>query len=333
MTALLTHRRLQNAIWATAILATLPCTVGAGQPEPSSKPSSEIIVSARKFDRRRLDHVIIPRFVRSHSAPTRAIDQLTRWHAPVCPRITGLKPGYSKAVTRRIIQRAQSVGAPTRGVGRRCRVNIEIVFTGAPQQLLDHIAKRYPFLLGSARTPHDATMTHPIQSWYLTGTQAVNGWQPPVRGLNAPPPAGSEQIVPAIAPDTGPDLLPDSSTSAGAVPGGMAGSRLGAGLQSQLLHVLIVVDTRKTASLPLGAVTDYIAMLALTKVASLDDCSELPSILDLLACACAGRTPPDAITAADTAFLKALYASDLDMKLNVEQGEIHDRMLGELERR
>lgn len=40
----------------------------------------------------------------------------------------------------------------------------------------------------------------------------------------------------------------------------------------------------------------------------------------------------DSITAADTAFLQALYSSDLERKLNIEQGEIRDRMVAVLEK-
>jgi hypothetical protein len=59
--------------------------------------------------------------------------------------------------------------------------------------------------------------------------------------------------------------------------------------------------------------------------ASLDTCSELPSILNLFAEDCAA--PPAAITASDTAYLKALYGADLDQNLNIEQGDMRERML------
>jgi hypothetical protein len=74
-------------------------------------------------------------------------------------------------------------------------------------------------------------------------------------------------------------------------------------------------------------VSDYIAVLTLTKISSLDTCSELPSIIDLLSSTCGSRTKPDSITAADIAFLKALYSSDIEHNLSVELGDMHDRML------
>jgi hypothetical protein len=82
----------------------------------------------------------------------------------------------------------------------------------------------------------------------------------------------------------------------------------------------------------LAAIADYIAMLALTH-ASLGGCSELPSIIDLLSADCGARPLPQSITAADASYLKALYSSNLEMKVSLERGEIHDRMLRDISNR
>lgn len=106
-------------------------------------------------------------------------------------------------------------------------------------------------------------------------------------------------------------------------------SRLTKGLASEFRYVFITVDTRKVAvagkSLPW--ISDYIAMLTLTQMASLDGCSELPSIIDVLSSGCGAREKPQALTDADTAYLKALYSADLMMNLNIEQGDMRDRMV------
>ena len=69
-------------------------------------------------------------------------------------------------------------------------------------------------------------------------------------------------------------------------PSGIAGSYFTKGLTSEFLHVLVIVDTRKVAGDSLRSIADYIAMLALTRMGSLDGCSELPSIIDLLSSGC-----------------------------------------------
>jgi hypothetical protein len=333
LTAFLSYRPVRPPLWAALALSALACGASATA-EQSDQPSKrdaqkleEMIVSAEKLDRRTLENDIIPRFVTSHSAQTRAIDQVTRWRTEVCPKVTGLSPLYGEFVTRRILEQAQSIGAPTRGAGQPCRVNIEVVFTSVPQELLNHIAKAYPQLLGSARVPHDTTMSHAIQGWYLTGTHAVNSSQLPVIW---PPPFRDPSNIASIGPDTGPVVQADPPYGGGTAPYGLGGSHLSVGLESQLLHVLVIVDEGRMPKIPLGAVASYVAMIALTRMASLDTCSELPSIIDLFASGCDDRAKPDSITAADTAFLKSLYAADLEQNGNVEQGEIGHRMLTEL---
>jgi hypothetical protein len=107
--------------------------------------------------------------------------------------------------------------------------------------------------------------------------------------------------------DGGGSVSPDPAWDNSAVPGGVAGSRLGAQLRSELLHVTIIVDTQKLKGLNLGSVSDYVAFLALTRVAAAGSCGSLPSILDLFATDCTSRDKPAALSEADTAFLKALY--------------------------
>ena len=301
--------------------------------KPSSQQLDEVVVSAHAYDRHTLVHDIVPHFVESHSAPSTNIDQVARWRAPVCPQATGLQTVYSDFVTRQIITAAQSVGAPNNGVGKKCGTNIEIVFTPTPQELLDHLAKSYPTVLGSSRSRNDRTMTRPIQAWYLTGTHSMNGWNPPVQGLNSPAVGGDNQIQAAIGQPDSPNLTADQPNGQGTTAGGTAGSHLTVGLRSEFLHVLVVVDSNRVKGMSLAAITDYISMIALTRIVSLDTCNELPSILDLLSSACGTRATADSITEADTAFLQALYRSDLERKLNIEQGEMRDRMVAVLEKR
>lgn len=325
-----------------ALVALAGATGIAGSAEPPANPPAnpasheldEVVVSAQKYDRRTLEHVIIPRFVQSHGEPTPTIGQVGRWRQPVCPQTTGLQPAFAEFVTRRIVTAAQSVGAPSKGIDAKCAVNIEIVFTPTPQELLNHIAGKYPALLGSVRTKNDTKFTRAIQTWFLTGTKSMAGWTPPVGGLDTPPSPGGDNAISASEPlHSDPGMQVDAPNGQGSSPGGLAGSRLGSSLRSEFLHALVIVDSHKVEGLPIAAVADYVAMVALTRVSALDTCSELPSIIDLLSSTCGDRPHPDSITVADTAFLKALYRSDLEMKLNIEQGEMHDRMLAVLEQR
>ncbi len=303
------------------------CAAAAPPPEPSAPQDSqqlaEVRIIASKLDRRTLKRVT-QKFVESHAAENPVVHQLGRWQQALCPQLTGLKTGASAFIVDHIQEVARSVGAPSHAVGKKCSINVEIVFTGEPQHLLDHIAKDYPILLGSSRKAGDTTFGHAIQSWYLTGTRSMAGFQPPIDG--------TALYMALFDPSqVGNFTTPDPAYGSGAPPSGLAGSRLTKSLQSELLHVFIIVDAQKVAGESLRAIADYIAMVALTRMGSLDACSELSSIIDLLSPTCTGRDKPVALTGADTAYLKALYSSDLETNLNIEQGDMRDRMIKVIE--
>jgi hypothetical protein len=266
----------------------------AAQPADQSAPQDshslqQVQVTASKLDRRTLKRATT-QFVKLHGAVSPDINQVGRWQADVCPKVTGLRPAAGALVSRRVEQVARSVGAPTGGVGKRCAVNVEIVFTPEPQQLLNHIAKAYPALLGSSQSAGDIAFRHAIQSWYVSGAKPVAEWNETT---------GASDFL----------------------------SYFTRGRVSEFLHVLVVVDTRKVAGDSLRSISDYIAMLALTRMGPLDACSDLPSIIDLLSSGCDERRKPQALTDADTAYLKALYSSNLEMKLYIEQVDMRDRMV------
>ncbi len=285
--------------WATLVASAMLTAALAAAAQPTdqsapqeSHPLQEVQVTASRLDRRTLKRVAI-QFVRLHGAASPVgyqIAQIGRWQMGVCPRVTGLKAAATALVSRRVEEIARTVGAPTPGVGKRCATNVEIIFTPEPQQLLSHIAKAYPALLGSPRSAGDTTFRGAIESWYLSRTRPVAEWNETMGGSDF-------------------------------------ASYFTHGLTSELVHVLVIVDTRKVAGNALQSISDYIAMLALTRVDSLEGCNELPSITDLLSSGCGERDKPQALTAADTAYLKALYSSNLEMNLAIEQVDMRDRMV------
>jgi hypothetical protein len=111
---------------------------------------------------------------------------------------------------------------------------------------------------------------------------------------------------------------------------GAAGSRLGSGVSIALMSVLVIADGRKMAGYEIGPVSDYIAMLILSRAPVPDKCAGLDSILDLLATQCDRGDAPQGLTQADLAFLKALYSTDLELVGGLHKSNIHDIMLRSL---
>ncbi len=90
------------------------------------------------------------------------------------------------------------------------------------------------------------------------------------------------------------------------------GSRFAPPNSSLILNAMIVVDTGKLDGQAIGPIADYAAMLALSQARMPDHCGKLPSILDLLTPDCPADARPQALTDGDLAFLKALYAANIE---------------------
>jgi hypothetical protein len=288
----------------------------------------EEVTVVGKADLPTLKHEI-HQFVQSHAKPSTLIGQIGRWREKVCPAVTGLQDFAAEVVSHQIENMARRVGAPTVTSGKKCSVNVEVVFTGEPQALVDHIAAtKYRPLLGYYRgtdLKQVTTFNHPVQAWYMTGTRSIDA-APPIVGLSKGQTGFSkdEDITSIIS--TG--LKIDSAAHDGSLGFGASGnpeSYFTKGLRSEFMHVLIIVDSKAVARYSLRSISDYIALLALTRIGSQDTCSGLASILTLFDAGCG--QPPGEITGADTAYLKALYGADLDMNLALEQGDIRQQML------
>jgi hypothetical protein len=303
------RRRLSLFCREVEVLKVLGCCLlvnSAHAISPTDIPSTQLpnvtVTAPRNPTVQELAQESVPHFVLHHAKPAKMTEQLARWRNGICPIAIGLDVGYNEFVSRRLRAVAADVGAPTQQEGK-CSYNVDIIFTNNPQGILDEVVKEKKSILLGFNYQHQekklATFNRPIQAWYVTATRGAGG---------------DRQIDDAMSP-------PDS------MPHGLLGSRLATGLSSEILHVLIIADTSKVVGDSIGSISDYIAVLALTLVPSLDNCDPLPSILDLMSVSCAERERADAITAGDLAFLKALYQTDLELVPSLERSNILNNMM------
>jgi hypothetical protein len=310
----------------------VPRLVTAATPIVDTLPPLQEVTVIGKVN----DHTLnlqIQEFVQSHARPSALIGQIGRWREAVCPVVSGLQDAADAVVARRITSVALAVGAPRPAPGKKCITNVEVVFTNSPQQLLDHIADKYHALLGFYRTSERKqilTFSHSIQAWYMTGTRSLYFSPPPTCSIGCPTPQDGMGVAayPTATPPFNTGLEVDSDQTAGG-PGsfGVTGGDVNPfthGLRSEFLHVLVIVDSKAVAKFRLAAISDYVAMLALTRLVFLDDCSGLPSIVNLFAAHC--TDVPATITSADIAYLKGLYGADLDKDLKYELRDMHEGM-------
>ena len=264
-------------------------------------------------------------FVLSVAAASPAIDQIARWHSAICISVAGLPPDQTKRVSSRITEVAENLGVHT--LPPSCQANIEIVFTDKPQAFMDTVAATREELLGYYHRNQKAalkTVTRPAQAWYTTSTDS---------GAIAPNSSLAFATITTKGPaSTGVTIHfqpkaevaddPDNPVPTGC----SEAPQFTHCMLSKLSNVLIVVDPSRLKDKTLGPITDYLSMLALSQMRSLDGCAALPSVIDRLGKPCGDRQLPDGITSADAAYLTSLYASDLEKNKPLEQDEISRRM-------
>jgi hypothetical protein len=304
---------------AVSIMLMLPIMAATAQPVPPAKPPVNSpstglpmeSVTVTGFKSRE----VINKFVKSFVTPTAINGKIARWESKVCPLTVGQPPALAISVTQHVKDIAAAVGAPVNPKSF-CAPNIEIVFTTTPQDLLDNILEHDADYLGyaesTARRKELATVTRPVQAWYLTETKDLNGLAKIDTGERA---AGGVHLSGGAGPSI--DLPFAISTRS-------SGYRTGDGMRSAFNNIIIVVDFSKVKGHKIGALADYIAMLALTQLNSMDTCQDLPSIVNLMATNCDQMV--DGITQTDLAYLRGLYQMDSDRSLLFQRNDIADNM-------
>ena len=265
-------------------------------------------------------------FIQSLATPTRANDKVARWQEGICPVALGLRPAFLAFITRRLKDVAARTGAPVNN-SASCETNIVIIFTTAPQALIDNVKKKQPGLLGyyDNRDQLDklAAVTRPLQAWYTTATEDAHGTvtvdtgKMVGTGLELYLPC--QELYPGI-PMAGICTLHLSNAHGAST----TSSHLGDGLRSGLYNVIIVADPTKLADYEIGTLSDYIAMLVLAQVNVPDTCQPLASITNLLAANCTAA--PSALTDNDLGYLTALYKMSPDRTIQVQRSEMTYQM-------
>jgi hypothetical protein len=292
---------MRYPLWLALILWPVAWSASADEAPQAAAPSlAEVtVVAPRPVTEEQIAGNSVPTFVRSHGNPSFRTGQLSRWETAICTSTKGLTDGFNDFVTARVQTVAAAIykQPPT---ATPCKPNALVIFTTVPQQLMDNVATKQPQLLGFhfiSEIPKLKTVDRPIQAWYVTASKS------------------------------GADVVVDDIWN-GAPIGPRLGSRLYTRVQSSIVFVLIVVNTNKVTDYPIGAISDYIAVMALTKPRLQDACGKLPSIFDLMASACKTEKA-DSITAGDVAYLRALYKIYPEQNLGLQQSAIANIMMQE----
>jgi hypothetical protein len=304
------------------ILAILLLSPLVAQSQPVPKPPESITVTGIKPSK-----TVIDDFIFSHAVPTRSLGKIARWKTPICPETMGLRPQYAKFVSQRIRAVAAKVGAPVND-SADCKPNIRAVFTTTPQELMDNLRLNKPLYLGYFQTrvqsAEMAKFIHPIQSWYTTSTSDLRG----NNSVDSNNPTGLSIPYQGITGvDSGGITIGPSDSTLNldnATVRNVTGNRLNDGLSSTFFNVLIVAEPARLLEHETGTLADYIAMLALSQQGPPEDCSEFPTILNLLVPGCARIAT--SLTEGDFAYLTALYKMTPANTFLGQRGEMRYQM-------
>ncbi|HEY2007577.1 MAG TPA: hypothetical protein VGH23_01210 [Rhizomicrobium sp.] len=317
-------KRLVCLVALSAALTAWSLTTAAQAPSP---PPESVTVTATKL------HEMVEQFVKSSIVATHITGKVARWEKGICPVAVGQSPAIISMVTAQVKAVATAVGAPV-DVDKSCTPNIEIVFSTTPQALLDNIKRDDPDYLGYAMSGSErealATISRPVQAWYETETVDLDG----VRRVDSAKRLGmgitmSNFTAFAMPATSGVNRAPIDLPYA--TYARVTGNHINDGTHSAFHHIVIIVDSNKLLGQKLGPLGDYIAVLALTQLSSLDACQQLPSITNNFATGCEQKT--DGITTIDASYLRGLYKMDADKGLLFQQSDIADKMLKDAEGR
>lgn len=228
----------------------------------------------------------------------------------ICVRAAGLAPAFNEFVTARLRAIAAYVGAPVQS-GANCQPNVPIVFTTEPRPIMQRVLREIAYSRGVKYLHQidkqlEFSNAHAIQGFYLTAGGGGN-----ILNLDA------ANLSPVDFLPIWPLVIQTGLHGAGCCNGG-------------IIAAAFVIDAHKITGYAIGSIADYVAMLALSRVQQPDHCDPLQSILDLMAPGCSARPRPTAITAADLAFLKALYYRNTGLGPSLSRDDIQSYMLRQL---
>jgi hypothetical protein len=161
-------RAISNRLWLVLVLWPAAWAASADQASRAALNLPEVtVIAPRLVTTGEIAGNSVPSFVRAHGNPSFRTGQLSRWERAICASTTGLAQDFNDFVTARVQTVAAAIYKPT-AVTTPCKSSVLVIFTTAPQQLMDNVASKQPQLLGFhfvSEVPKLRTVNRPIQAW------------------------------------------------------------------------------------------------------------------------------------------------------------------------
>lgn len=313
----MTARSTGRAAWiklavmrrALSILSAMACVCGAAFPARAAAPTAlpGVTVTAPLLKK-------IPETVQTFGAPaTRG--RLARWRTEVCPIVLGMSSERDAYFAQRIRDVAKLAGAPS--APSRCVPDIVVFITTDPDAMVRRLTERAKVLLnGPSRWPVQNSQLvrfaggkgDPVHLFYLSGDGPV------LTGGDQTPAVSNASAAFALSNDLfGPPVYDQGHAS-----------RLTPWVDEAFLRVVLVVDARQLLGLDGVQISAYLSLTTLADVNVGDQ--DFPTIANLFSDRAHGRPPAADLTFWDRAYLGALYKTQSQTSLSMQQSAMADRI-------
>ena len=277
-------RRRATCSTALIALSLLPALAIAEQPVKPSDQESDTKLNAVTVEAQRQTLARqVDSFV-SAIAMKRFDDSLARWQEPIemCPSVSGLPRDDGEFILARLSQIALVAGAPLGP--ENCKVNLYVIVTEKAHELLKALEKKNTKMYTNGYPTlirEFRSSTSPIRVWY-----------------NA-------------------ELYDRYGTRLESGGSWHTASRIIFSSIRDLASVFVIIDTRRLKGVTFGQIAAYVAMVGLAELRSDPKLGTAPTILSLFSTS-EGKPPPG-LTLWDQAYLKALYHTAHDDKIQLAE--------------
>lgn len=263
------------------------------EPQTPATSVEEVVVEGRRLEE------TVRAFVDEVAAPPPG-RRLARWDREICVGAANLQPAYAQFMIDRIATAAVQVGLTSGEPG--CRPDIMVIGSDDADALATRLVADNPQGFRPARSGTDM------------GEEALEAFvnsDAPVRWWHISLPVSVDTGDPAITLQ-GEDIATVTVRDA---------SRLRSNVREDLARVVVILDVTRIGRVNFGALSDYVAMVALAQLDPQAETTGYDTVLNLFA-----QPTLTGMTAWDRDYLTALYAAPRD-RLRANQ-QIRDLIRG-----
>jgi len=294
----------------TRTFAALACALAIGltgtahADQASTAPVEEVVVTGQRMED------VVRSFVSDISVSVRGANQLARWDRRICPGISGIKAQYARPVLDRMAQRAFEIGLDVGEPG--CKANILILVTPDADAVSQRVVEDNRQILGWHAQRGQVTQGRDGLRDFMASDAPVRWWH-----------------VASVTTATGASAGDSHTGDASSVRVENV-SRIHRDTRIDFNGAFIIVDANRIAGLPLGALADYLSMVALAQLSPETDTSAFPTILNMFNGVAGGQPAHATLTDWDLAYLRGLYVAKRDLTAESQRGDIVNTMVRSL---